>query len=61
MNTTAWVLVTIVGALIGYDIFAYLRWGYHGTISYDVLSASLRHPLIPFMVGVIAGHLFWPQ
>jgi hypothetical protein len=44
MNTTAWVLVALVALLIGYDIFAVLKWGYTGTISYDVLTASRTTP-----------------
>jgi hypothetical protein len=61
VNATAWVLISAINLLIGYDVYAAIRWGYTGTISYDVLQASLRHPIIPFAAGVIAGHLFWNQ
>lgn len=61
MNDTAWILVLFVTGLICWDVFAYIHWGYTGTISYDVLTASLKHPLIPLLVGIVSGHLFWPQ
>jgi hypothetical protein len=61
MNITAWILIGVVAGLIGYDLFAVAKWGYTGTISYDVLSASKNHPIIPFAIGIIAGHFFWSQ
>lgn len=61
MNTVAWWLLAIVVILIGLDIFAAVRWGYQGTISYDVLTASKSHPIIALIVGIVIGHLFWPQ
>jgi hypothetical protein len=61
MNLTAWVLIFIVALLISWDIYAEIRWGYTGTISYDVLTASKNHPLIPLAIGIVIGHLFWPQ
>lgn len=61
MNLTAWVLVAVVALLIVWDVFAQLRWGYTGTISYDILTASKNHPLIPLSIGIVMGHLFWPQ
>lgn len=61
MNTTTILLLTIAGVLIGYDIFAVLKWGYHGTISYDLLTNAEKRPIIAFAMGVVCGHLFWPQ
>jgi len=61
MNTTAWWILALIAVAVGYDIFAYFYWAYEGTISFKVLTASRKYPIIPFAVGVIAGHLFWPQ
>ena len=36
MNATAWVLIAVVALLIGWDGFAAVKWGYTGTISFDV-------------------------
>lgn len=61
MNFTAWLLVAVVVGLSAYDIFAAVKWGYHGTISYDILTMAMAHPIVAFAAGVLCGHLFWPQ
>ncbi len=61
MNLTSCVLIAVATGLVFWDIYAQFRWGYTGTISYDMLSAAYEHPVIPFGFGVIMGHLFWPQ
>jgi hypothetical protein len=61
MNTTAWVICFTVLMLVLYDIYAVVTWGYEGTISRDILFASLKHPIIAFAAGLLCGHLFWPQ
>ena len=61
MNLTAWLLIAVTVLLVGWDIYAAFKWGYDGTISRDILTASKNHPVIAFAIGVIAGHLFWPQ
>lgn len=53
-------LVCIVG-LILWDMYAAAFGGTGATISEITLGTALRHPVIPFGVGVIIGHLFWPQ
>ncbi len=61
-------LVTVLAALlglVGYDIYLALRGGYPATISYQILQVSRAEPIIPLLVGLILGillgHLFWPQ
>ncbi len=61
MNTTAWWIVALIAIAVSYDVFAYVHWGYEGTISFKALTASKNYPIIPFAIGVVAGHLFWPQ
>lgn len=61
MNLTAWILIAVVALLIFWDGYAAVRWGYTGTISYDILIASKSHPIIAFAIGIVAGHLFWQQ
>jgi hypothetical protein len=56
------VLLPILALLvIAYDVVAYLRGGVQATISRVVLGWSAAAPLLPFGVGVLCGHLFWPQ
>ena len=58
--TTA-ILVTVIVMLALYDLFIAIRRGYTATISYVILQASLKYPIIPFTAGVITGHILWPQ
>lgn len=59
--------VTQIGFLIlvlmtvAYDIFAYKVWGVDATISRVTLAWAREWPVVPFSVGVVVGHLFWPQ
>ncbi len=61
MNITAWIIVILTFLLAGWDIFADIKWGYQGTISYDILTAAYDYPVIPLAAGILLGHLFWPQ
>ena len=58
--TLAYVLTLIVATIL-FDAVQYARGGWEWTISYLVLTRSIRHPIIPFVLGVIIGHLFWSQ
>jgi hypothetical protein len=56
---TFWVIVIVAVALIGWDV--YLAYSpTQPTISALTLFLS-DHPVVPFLAGVLAGHLFWPQ
>lgn len=57
--TTSWVILLIAALLIVWDVYA--RQYDSGTISEVVLSWARSHPIVPFALGVIGGHLFWPQ
>ena len=59
-RTAAWVL-TITVASIVFDLVMYWRHGWEGTISYLALTRSRRYPILPFVLGVLVGHLLWPQ
>ncbi len=56
------ILITlVVFGLILWDVFAYLFGGIEGTLSDVVLAWAWQKPLLPFVFGVLMGHLFWPQ
>lgn len=60
MSITRWfILLVIVGVTI-FDIVALLVGGIDATISVTMYNLSRQYPIIPFALGVIAGHLFWP-
>lgn len=52
-------LLTLI-ALLGYDLFAVYRFGYDGTISLVVFTMAKAYPIIPFLAGIVVGHLFFP-
>lgn len=54
------ILIVVVGALL-YDLFAYLKGGNDATISKITLDAEKDWPIIAFLMGLLMGHLTWPQ
>ena len=57
--TTSIVVLASIFILVLYDVWAYMRGGTEGTISWWIYSQSFEHPMIPFGVGVLCGHFFW--
>ena len=56
---TIGILVVIVLATL-WDL--YVLEGQDGvTISAALLATARRHPILPFLAGLLAGHLVWPQ
>jgi hypothetical protein len=56
-----WTLICAVFALgVVYDVWAYYAEGANKTISVAIYSRALQYPIIPFIVGVLCGHFFWP-
>lgn len=58
---TQFILLVLAALLGAYDAYVIVTFGYDASISVVVLDWSRRAPVLPFAVGVIAGHLFWPQ
>lgn len=58
--TTFWILVVVAAGLIGWDIYAAYS-PTQPTISALTLAFAMKHPIVPFVFGVLGGHLFWPQ
>ena len=57
--TTVWIIGVAAATLIGWDLYV---WQVpNGTISEVVLGWARLHPIVPFLFGVLMGHLFWPQ
>jgi len=57
-------ILLILAAIVilgGWDLYVAANAQSGDTISEIVLEASLRRPIIPFVAGVVCGHLFWPQ
>lgn len=58
---TIGILAGVTVLLIAWDIYAAANKERGDTISEVVLGFARRHPVIPFLLGVLAGHLLWPQ
>ena len=60
-KATSLVLGATAILLIGWDIYVAGNRMPGDTISELLLDFSIKHPIIPFILGVLVGHLFWPQ
>ena len=60
-TVTVAVLILVTDALIVYDVIAIWRGGVESSISEIILTTSRKRPLLPFAVGVLCGHFFFPQ
>lgn len=58
---TIWVLIVFTAILLAWDIYAFNVAPADGTISKVMMNAAREHPIVPFVIGVIMGHLFWGQ
>ena len=63
---TRWItialLIAFTAALIAWDIYAEVTVpDSAATVSRIVLSWAQQHPALPFALGVVMGHLLWPQ
>jgi len=45
--------------LIGWDLYVYMAGNEVDMISGVVWETSSKHPVLPFSIGFIMGHLFW--
>lgn len=61
MGTSLLVFLISMGALAIFDIVQVFRAGVDNTISVQMYQASKKNPVIPFLVGYLAGHLTWGQ
>lgn len=55
------ILVVTAILLIVWDIVVAANPVAGDTISEITLAFARKHPVVPFIMGVIMGHLFWPQ
>lgn len=58
---SAWFLVCLTFAVICFDLLVGFRWGADSTISRQMLVVAKQYPILAVGVGVLMGHVFWPQ
>jgi len=60
ITRVGFIVLTLLIAV--YDVIALTAWGVSATISRVIgVQASFDSPFVPFAVGMLMGHLFWPQ
>jgi hypothetical protein len=59
VTTTTIVIYAILAITFIYDGYA-LHKGYLNTISWTLYSSSKKWPIVAFLFGLLAGHLFFP-
>lgn len=56
---TRYVILAVVCLLAVYDV-----WATHSskapTLSHELYNLAVRFPVIPFVLGFLLGHVFWP-
>lgn len=60
-KVTIGILIVAAAVLIAWDVYVAANPTPGDTISEITLGFAMRHPVLPFVVGVVCGHLFWPQ
>jgi len=58
---TGLILLGVLTLLITYDIWAYIHRSKVKTISWWMFTTAHKHPILPFVMGVLVGHFFWGQ
>lgn len=53
------ILGIIVALILVWDGYLQIKGGEANTISVRLMKASKQYTVIPFLVGVLCGHLFW--
>lgn len=59
MTTTAIFIGVIVAIILIYDLVIYLKKGDDWTISRVLLKLAKSWPIVPFLLGIVMGHIFW--
>jgi hypothetical protein len=60
-RATKVILLVVAVGLVLWDVFVAAEPTPGDTISEVMLRWALRHPVIPFAIGVVCGHVFWGQ
>lgn len=58
---SAVVFIIIFALAIVWDVIAIVTWGPQVTLSAIVWGLAKEMPIVPFALGIVMGHLFWPM
>jgi hypothetical protein len=59
MNLTVLFITVVFIAVAVFDVYIIAKKGKKESISAHIIRASHAHPLLPFLLGIVCGHLFW--
>lgn len=54
-------VLAMIAIITVYDVWTLVRRGYSTTISWQTLVWSRQWPIIPLLMGILAGHLWFPN
>jgi len=57
MQLTAIFTLSVITIVVGYDLWAYRRWGVDGTISGLIRRCNSKFPLFGVLLGMVIGGL----
>ena len=60
MKPTHYILIAVAVLLVAFDIVV-ATTGIMPTISEVAWGVAGQHPVVPFLAGVVAGHLWWQR
>lgn len=61
-NTLAIIVIVALTLVVWTcDVLIAIRYPEKHTISEALLAMACRYPIIPFVIGLLIGHLLWPQ
>lgn len=52
-------MAVVAVVIAAFDVYVMIYGGTGTTISHEIIMMSYKYPAFTFLVGFIAGHLFW--
>jgi hypothetical protein len=59
MKLTKYFTVALVLIVAIFDVYVMAKGGTEASISHLLITVSYKYPFVPFLFGVLCGHLFW--
>jgi hypothetical protein len=59
MNLTVAFIIFLVVIIAIFDVYIIAKKGKQESISAHIIRMSHQYPSIPFLIGFVAGHLWW--
>ena len=61
LNVTKFLVILAFCTIFIWDVAVmFFAKDLSATISFSIYTISREHPIIPFAIGVLCGHVFWP-